>query len=304
MSYIGDYAEDYATLNTKFTTTGTDGAPTVLAGTPVIKCYAANETGTEVTTGITLSVDFDGVVGCNNVLVDLSSAAFYATGKDYQLMITTGTVGGTSVVGYIIAEFSIENRFMRGTDSGATAASLSTAQTDLDTLTGSDGATLATTQGNYAPATVAALSTAQTDLDTLTGTDGATLETEQGNYAPSTVAALSTAQTDLDTLTGTDGATLATTQGNYAPATPAQVNTEVLDVLNVDTFAEPAQGTPAATTTLVDKIGFLYKNWRNKKTQTSTEWSLLNDDASTVDHKSTLSDNGTTASKTEIITGP
>lgn len=35
---------------------------------------------------------------------------------------------------------------------GATSAAQTTAQTDLDTLTGSDGATLATAQGNYAPA--------------------------------------------------------------------------------------------------------------------------------------------------------
>lgn len=126
MSYIGDFTEDYATLNTKFTTVAGGGASTVLAGSPIIKCYAANETGTEVTTGITLSVDFDSVVGLNNVLVDLSSAAFYATGKDYQLIITTGTVDSVSVVGYVIAEFSIENRFMRGTDSAATSAAILT----------------------------------------------------------------------------------------------------------------------------------------------------------------------------------
>jgi len=39
-------------------------------------------------------------------------------------------------------------------------------------------------------------------------------------------------------------------------ATPAQVNTEVLDVLNVDTFGEPAQGAPLELTTLIDKIWF------------------------------------------------
>jgi len=46
----------------------------------------------------------------------------------------------------------------------ATAAGLSTAQSDLDTLTGADGATLATTQSNYSPATAAALTAAQSDL--------------------------------------------------------------------------------------------------------------------------------------------
>lgn len=47
----------------------------------------------------------------------------------------------------------------------ATAAALATAQTDLDTITGSDGVTLATTQSNYVPATAAALATADSVID-------------------------------------------------------------------------------------------------------------------------------------------
>ena len=49
---------------------------------------------------------------------------------------------------------------MRGTDSAATASALATAQADLDTITGSDGVTLATTQGNYAPAKASDVPTA------------------------------------------------------------------------------------------------------------------------------------------------
>ena len=86
-------------------------------------------------------------------------------------------------------------------------------------------------------------------------------------------------------------------------ATPAQVNTEVLDVLNTDTFAEPGQGAPAATNTLVNKISFLYKYLRNRITSTSTTISVYNDDAVTVDHKSTHSDNGTTYDRGEFTTG-
>ncbi len=86
--------------------------------------------------------------------------------------------------------------------------------------------------------------------------------------------------------------------------TAAEVNAEVLDVMNVDTFAEPAQGAPGATISLVAKIGYLMKNWRNKKLTTATQESLLNDDAVTVDHKSVLSDNGVTFSKGEVETGP
>lgn len=87
-------------------------------------------------------------------------------------------------------------------------------------------------------------------------------------------------------------------------AAKAEVKAEALAVLNTDTFAEPAQGAPAATATLAAKIGHLYKAYRNRKTQTSTTWSLYNDDAVTVDHKSTVSDNGTTAERGEVATGP
>lgn len=110
MSNLGDFKEDYPTLNTKFTTVDTAGIPTVLAGTPVISVYKANGT-TQSVAGITLTVDFDGIVGNNHVLIDLSSDAFYAIGNDYQIVITTGTVDGGSVVGYVVEEFSIENRF-------------------------------------------------------------------------------------------------------------------------------------------------------------------------------------------------
>lgn len=82
------------------------------------------------------------------------------------------------------------------------------------------------------------------------------------------------------------------------------VNTEVLDVLNTDTFAEPGQEAPPATTTLVKKLGYLYKFLRNRKTQTATTLSIYADNATTVDQKATISDNGTTYDHGEIATGP
>lgn len=110
MQYLGDYAEDYATLNFKFSTHKADGTPATLSGTPAISVYKANGT-TQSTAGITLSVDFDSVTGLNNVLIDLSADAFYAVANDYQVVITTGTVDSVSVVGTVLAHFSIENRF-------------------------------------------------------------------------------------------------------------------------------------------------------------------------------------------------
>lgn len=76
------------------------------------------------------------------------------------------------------------------------------------------------------------------------------------------------------------------------------------DAINSDTYAEPGQGAPAATTTLAAKINYLYKAWRNKSTQTSTTYSLFADDAATVDQKATVSDDATTFTKGEVATGP
>jgi uncharacterized protein YeeX (DUF496 family) len=68
--------------------------------------------------------------------------------------------------------------------------------------------------------------------------------------------------------------------------------------------AEPVQGTPGVSITALAKLDFLYKAWRNRTTQTATGYSLFNDDATTVDHKATVSDDGVTFDKTEVTTGP
>lgn len=97
---------------------------------------------------------------------------------------------------------------------------------------------------------------------------------------------------------GTDGANTAT------PLTAAEVNAEVVNVINTDTSGEPAQGAPPATASLRTKIDWLFKAFRNKKTQTATEWDLFNDAGTVVDSKATVADDGTTASKAEIVSGP
>jgi len=92
--------------------------------------------------------------------------------------------------------------------------------------------------------------------------------------------------------------------GSLAAQAKADVNAEVVDALATDTYAEPGQATPGATTTLAVKLGYLYKAWRNKSTQTATEYNLFNDDATTVGQKATVSDDATTATKGEVATGP
>lgn len=119
-NYHGDIALGQ-TIDIAFTTTSAStGAPTQLAGSPVISAYIGNST-TQLTAGITLTVDFDGVTGHNNVRVVASGGNGYAAATDVSLVITTGTVGGTSAVGYCIGAFSIENRVANVTKWNGTA---------------------------------------------------------------------------------------------------------------------------------------------------------------------------------------
>lgn len=84
----------------------------------------------------------------------------------------------------------------------------------------------------------------------------------------------------------------------------AQVNAEVVDALATDTYAEPGQGAPGATISLAAKLGYLYKAFRNRSTQTTTQYTLYADNATTVDQKATVSDDTTTFDRGEIVTGP
>lgn len=83
-----------------------DGVPTVLSGTPVVAAYE-NDSATQITAGITLGVDHDSVVGLNLLTIVATGANGFESGKDYSMVITTGTVGGVSVVGEVVGHFSL-----------------------------------------------------------------------------------------------------------------------------------------------------------------------------------------------------
>lgn len=112
-----------ATLDFKFTTVDANGMPSTLGGVPAIAAYGANSL-TEITAGITLTVDFDGRIGMHHIRIVASGANGYAINTDYDVVITAGTVTGTSVVGYVVKSFSIENRVAHATiDPGGITAS-------------------------------------------------------------------------------------------------------------------------------------------------------------------------------------
>lgn len=145
----------------------------------------------------------------NGTVVSISAYTFAAiTTADgyYHLTLQSGisgTVGHMTVVinddslilplraDFTILEEAVYDAMFAASAPGfSTVAALATAQADLDTLTGADGATLATTQGNYAPAKAGdlmglandAITAAKYDETTafpLTAVDGSTL-TEAG----------------------------------------------------------------------------------------------------------------------------
>ena len=164
-----------------------------------------------------------------------------------------------------------------------------------DALTAYDPPTK--TEMDTAHALLATPANVATELATYDGPTKAEMDTAHGLLT--TPAQVATALTTYDAPTKAE---MDTAHGLLA--TPTQVNAQVLDVLNVDTFAEPGQGAPTATTSLAAKIGYLYKAFRNKLTQTATTLSILNDAGDTVDQKSTVSDDGTTYTRGEIGSGP
>lgn len=95
------------TIDVKFST-AVNGVPTALSS-GAVSAYVDNGTG-EITAGVTLSADFDGLTGLNNVRVVASSGNGFATGTNVDLVLTGGTVGGSSVTGRQIDSFSIEKR--------------------------------------------------------------------------------------------------------------------------------------------------------------------------------------------------
>ena len=469
MSYWGDFPLG-ETLNFLFTTRAfATGIPTVLAGTPVLSVYE-DVNLTQITAGVTITVDHDGVVGLNRANVVATSGNGYEVGKSYNVVITTGTVGGVSVVGEVIGIFTVErSAAVRPTVAGRTLDIAATGEAGVDfgnilgTLDAAEIGTAAITSAKFAVGAIdaAAIATdaigaaeiaadaigasqisdggrnfiqAADTFDALVADSGTTTTlvdaalTQADDYfngqavvftsgsnigiarvitdfdaasdtitfAPALLAAvasghnyhisehvhvvsrdgvgdadvklwqavspnalvsgavdadvsalqanvitaasiatdaITSAKIAADAIGSSELATDAITSAQLATtaineirdailsdattfaganidatissrATPAQVNTEVSDVLKTDTITLPGQLAPPLTPTFEEALSWLYKTFRNRKTQTATQWSLLADDESTVDAKATVSDTGSLATKQEIVTGP
>ena len=115
MSYEGDFTQNQ-TFTFHFTSRSGTPVPITLAGSPVLAVL--NSSGSSITPGVTLEVDTSSTTGLHKVTIDLSADVLYVIKGDYSVIITTGTVDGNSVVGEVIATFSIENRHVKAISRG------------------------------------------------------------------------------------------------------------------------------------------------------------------------------------------
>lgn len=191
-------------IDIKFNTVTATGAPITLAGSAAVVCYKDNSL-TQSSAGLTLSIDFDSITGLHNVRVDTSAdGTFYAAGSNFQVAISIGTVNSINVAGYVVGEFSIAARSaLRPTTAGRTldVNAAGEAGLDFDNTSGTlaKGTDLTGFNDLAAADVRTAVGLASANLDTqLTAIDDL-IDTEIGSIIAS-LAALPTANANADAL--------------------------------------------------------------------------------------------------------
>jgi hypothetical protein len=173
--------------------------------------------------------------------------------------------------------------------------------TNVDALISSRMATYTQPTGFLAatfPATVA--STTNITAGTITTVTNLTNAPTAGDLTATMKTSVTTAATAATPIAASVSGNVSGSIGSLATQAKADVNAEVLDVLTVDTFAEPSS-VPAATSSIKDKLNYLFVWRRNKVTQTATTTLLRNDaDAATI-ATTTVADDGTTFTKSEDV---
>ena len=281
MNYIGDYVEDDV-VYLMFNTFSSDD--------PSASCTITNFINTDVhihkddgltqrnnAAGITVSVDFDGITGSHMIKIDTSDdtvAGFWVTGHDYFVRIEGTTVDGATI-NAMVGSFSIENRYMRGTDSANTtvpdaagvAPTAAEIRTEMEgvgtklTLTLGDTDELQTNQGNWDTATTVALN-AQGKLDVNAECDTALSDYGANTTVPDAAGVAPTVgeiRTEMEgvgtklTLVLEDTADLQGNQTAWATATTVALNAQ--GKLDVNAECDTALSDYGANTTIPDAAG-------------------------------------------------
>lgn len=125
MLYLGDYTSG-VTVDFVWSTNAADGSSITRATNGTISVYKGNST-TQTTTGVTDTEDFDSLTGIHHCRI-VTTDAFYATGNDYNVVLSAATIDGKTV-NAVLATFSIQNRY---NPTPPTAAAIADAVWDED----------------------------------------------------------------------------------------------------------------------------------------------------------------------------
>lgn len=124
MIYLGDFPADTVQVDFSFNTRTAAGAPVALDG-GALAVYKD-----DATTELVLLAVCDLVAvatGQYNVTVHVTQESSpFVAGSDYKVVLSAGTVDGTSVAGTVLAQFSIANRVTLSTAEAASVALITT----------------------------------------------------------------------------------------------------------------------------------------------------------------------------------
>ncbi len=270
MNYVGDFVDD-ATVYIPFNTFDSNDPSASVTITNLaqgdVEVWKNGVVQTTPGSGVTLTLNIGANNGSHLIAVDTSNttdAGWFATGNDYQVRINGTTVDGATVNAWV-GSFSIQNRFMRGTDSAALASVL----------------------GAAAGATISA--------------DIADIPTVAEFEARSILSADYTVVSDLGTVQSGDSFARIGVAG--AGLTDITINAASVTAVWAKAMSDLAQGAPSATASVLTAINYLYEAWRNKTTATATLITVMKDDGTTGLVKSTIGDVAGTFTKDEMISG-
>ncbi len=223
------------------------------------------------------------------------------------------------VQGVVLVDTTTTNTDMRGTNSAALAATALSTATWTGTLATNIGTTNTTVSTNlnatvssrmatytqptgflaatFPTGTVA--NTTNITAGTITTATNLTNAPTSGDLTATMKTSVTTAATAATPIAASVSGNVVGSVGSLASQAKTDVNNEVLDVLTTDTHAELG-AVPAATSSLKDKIVWLFMMARNRITQTATTQLLKADNNTTTVGTATVSDDGTTFTKGKI----
>ncbi|MBP6544715.1 MAG: hypothetical protein KA265_19145 [Piscinibacter sp.] len=272
MAHLGDF-DASAVIYGKFTTyRPSTGAAYALGGTPALSVYKDNST-TQSTSGVTLTADFDGVTGLNHFAIDTSAdGSFYAAGSFFDIVITTGTVDGVSVVGSVVASFTIrKNSALKPTTAGRTLDVSSGGEAGLDwanvgsptTTLALSGTTISTSQAvaSVSGAVGSVTGNVGGSVGSVTGNVGGNVVGSIGSVATGGIVAASFAAGAIDAAAiATDAITsaelAATATAEIATAVRTELATELarIDVATSTRLASASYSAPPSAATIAGAV--------------------------------------------------